>query len=466
MSALLAKDLRLSLDTLLPWGLIVGGFAAIAAALTRVPETVMPEVIGRMSIADILFVVAIVVGGSAAAIGAWVAAAVAQGDRIHGAEHLMMALPVSPWRRGSSKLLAVALGAAIPALVSTGSAAASIALSGRTDVAGDDLWRWAVATSGASFVGAGLGLGVAPLVHGPFRVVFIALLLGLFGGLAGLLASWVTFDHVPFGVLEFARHQLKGTSKPSLGHPFDVSRNVAAVVSAITGVGAIALVAALAGTLSLARPRRRRGLLAVLGVGLAVSFAAGAAATIVWVDRDPAIRRSVQWAQWRFSRMNDAELIQLVTATYVSPRSGTSPVFDALISLVPNEVQGRLGRLDPADRADHPLMKAAMALQDNSTESQAVRTVSFLPPGPESLERSLDAMRRHPTLRRWFLTRLILNSGFAAEFYSLGPSAGDDSTRRFDDLAKRTLRALQERYPAQRDAIQALLDEMDASGEQ
>lgn len=473
MNALLAKDLRLSLDTLLPWGLIVAGFGAIAAALTRLPDAMAPDVLSRLTMEEVFLYTGIVVRATTVAVSAWVAAVVAQGDRIHGAEHLMAALPVAGGRRVASKLAAVLLGVAVPAIVATGCFVAS-RLVDRVELHGNvrwlslgDFWWPLAATGSAALVGAALGLGVSPIVRGPFRVVAIAMLLGAFGGLLGVFASRLSFDRAAAGFMEFVGLQQRGLSES-----FDLSlwgpRRSTSVIAAIVGVVVIATVALAVGCLALARTRRPRRVLAMLGAGLALSAVAGSAATFMWFDSDASIRSTNEWARWRARQFDENELVEWLNDANRRSLAGVQWPGEPIDRAVLGEIENRLRPLDPATRSGHPLMKALVSVQDNSTLQRALWTTSLLPFGAESVERSIDAARRYPEHRAWFLQRAVLHGspvvGRDALWGSQQTTPPEEWNAKFDEVARHTLRALQVTSPAHREAIQALLDEMASPG--
>lgn len=470
VGALLIKDVRLSLDTLLPWGLIVAGFGVVAAAISRLPESMAPDVLGRFTLGDALDYTAIVVGGTAVAVGAWVAAVVSQGDRIHGAEHLMAAMPVPALRRVASKLAAVALAAAAPVIVATLCFLMARTLVQRDATPRDDSWWLLAATGGAAFVGAALGLGVSPIVRGPFRVVAIALLLGALGGLLGLLASWFSFERAAAELMSLVRAR-RGDDWTMYDGYHD-SRAGAAIVSTITGVATIAMVALCVGAFAMAAPRRPRSIVAVLAAGLALAVVTGAAATFVSFRQGVGLQRNLEWASWRVAELDDETLIRGFWSAYGPEPTDSVYATVPLMWALPGEMARRLAAVAPSERSSHPLMQALMEVQDNSTADRAMRTVPLLPPGPEAVDRLLDAMRRYPDQRNLLVQRVGGKIPGVVDrlgvMWDQGPrELGTDrrlpTDDEIDELTKNYLRAMQDVLPEQRAVIQSYLDEMAGS---
>lgn len=466
-NTLLAKDLRLSLDTLLPWGLIVAGFGVVAAGLSRLPQAVVPDALGRLTLGDALDYTAIVVGGTSVAVAAWVAAVVAQGDRIHGAEHLMAAMPVPAWRRVTSKLAAVALGAAAPVIVASLCFAIARTLIERDTISRGESWWLLAAASGAAFVGAALGLGVSSIVRGPFRVVAIALLLGALGALLGLLASWISFERAAADLMSFVRAR-RGDDWRTYDAYHD-ARDAAATVSTITAVATIAIVALCVGALAMAAPRRPRRIVAVLAAGLALAVVAGAAATVISLRQGVGLRRSLEWAGWRLTQLDDETLIRGVRSAYGCEQVDSVYAAAPLVWVLPAEMARRLDSVAPSMRPSHPLMRALMEVQDNSTADRALRTVPLLPPGPECIDRLLDAMRRYPDQRNLLVERV--GAKIPGVVDRLGVRWEQDQREHghgrplpgVDELTRNYLQAMQDVLPEQRAVIQAYLDEMAGS---
>ncbi len=277
MTALLLKDLRLSLDVLRPWALMVVGLAIGLAMLRLLPATLMPDDLRDMRTEDVLVLIGGLVAASGIAVGAWIASSIVQGDRTHGAAALAAVLPSSAGRRVGAKLVALAMAIAPIPLTAFVALSASALLSAERTSA---YWRSfgyhsaAVCLGGvaACFVAAGLASFVAQIVRGAFAAVAIAILSCLvaagLGALGGTLGLWAFHrDVAAFAVT----HSGDGEA---VALRFSVVTSGAIAATALSGAAAL-MVACLA----MSRHRSRRWT-ATAGAAIAAISLLGAVAIV------------------------------------------------------------------------------------------------------------------------------------------------------------------------------------------
>ena len=270
MTGLLAKDLRLSLDTLRPWALTVVGVIVAAFLLRQLPESMLPALLAQLSLPDLLSVFAVAIGGSAVVVSAWSTAAIVQGDQAHGGELLVASLPVAPVERAASKLLVMGIAVLVPAVAAT----VAFALARTTRPVVETGWPLSIAMwgLGISAVGAGLAMPWALLVRGSSKAVFLALLAGTTDGVAGALGAW------------FVHRQLVADATAAFPEPersfmymadLALAGERARLVAAAAAVGVAALIGLLMGVAAIGRCSVRRWIPWALVGALVVAFAAG-----------------------------------------------------------------------------------------------------------------------------------------------------------------------------------------------
>src|SRR5262245_15359823 len=125
MTTLVLKDLRLALDALRPWALVVVGLAVGMLILRALPQSLDPWGLHHVSVPELFGYVAFFAGVTGVGISTWSSSAVVQGDRRHGANALAATLPSTSRARVQSKLFAVLVAALTPAFVVLGLALGS-----------------------------------------------------------------------------------------------------------------------------------------------------------------------------------------------------------------------------------------------------------------------------------------------------------------------------------------------------
>lgn len=197
MITLLKKDFRLAMDMLLPWGMIVAGFAAGMGVLLSVPEHLRGDLFTRFRWEDLCGVLALVVGLAAVGTAAWCAAAVTLGERRHGAWLYELSAPIAASARIGSKamvlLLVVGLHAGLVVLLVLAPVRADVWGAPSAPPDGGSVFPWwaGLTTALAALCGVGLALTVASIVRTIFGAVLVALLCGMTGVGLGIAASWV-----------------------------------------------------------------------------------------------------------------------------------------------------------------------------------------------------------------------------------------------------------------------------------
>lgn len=247
MTALIVKDLRLAYDALVRWAVVV---ITIIVASLCVPALV-PRFFGpgdaTTTIALLGFLLALTCGATAA----WVTIAVLLGDRLHQGATLAAVLPIDRTRQVVAKSVAIAIGCAIPTLVSI------LCTVGWT---GFDAW-WILSHT---LAGVGFALGVGPFVRRTFEGVAMAFVLGF--GCA-----------VAAGVGAIACNALG-----SIGTPISEATAAAVVAQVVpSAVKCAGVLAGLFGLLSLEHPMIRRHWRAALATLFVVTILAAAELTFL-----------------------------------------------------------------------------------------------------------------------------------------------------------------------------------------
>lgn len=414
MTILLAKDLRLSLDAIRPWVVILLGLVAAAAGVSLLPAQTRPYGLHTMSVAEAIAAIGGFAGMAGVVTAAWIAATVAHGDGRHGAGSLSIVLPVAGRSRVLSKLLAIAVATAIVSSVAIllRQLAPAMVLA-RAPVPGLAAWLVAV----LAVVGAALALGVAPLTRAVFPTVMIALLLALAGAIAGGLVASIT---LPSLAAEFER------VADAVGDVTQVTAMSGRVhaLAAAAGVVAVALVALVIGIRDLRRPLAQRSVLASLAVAIGLGGVAGAVTVPIALRVDP-IQRWQLFEDRKILLASDDELITMIGAfrasvvhavqidrerdMYRSALGQFGP-----LGLVVNVNQARaievakdrVRRLPMSERARSPLATALRNAEDYSSWLSAVVSLRLIPDDePRKLDQSIDVVLAYPELPQ--LRRLL-----------------------------------------------------------
>ncbi len=299
MTTLLLKDLRLSLDVLRPWGLLVAGFAVGMWLLASLPSTLVPVDLRGMSLAEMLIALAALIAATSMAVGAWLATVIVRGDQSHGAGALAAILPTSPSRRVGSKVIALAAATAMLPLAAA--AALVVALTLRPTATAESLGRLlllpAAALAGA-FIGAGAASFIATLVRGTFAIVAISLLGILLAGISGS-ASAAT------GLQLLCRDVVDAGARPGAITEYLLLRSSVLTGGAIASIATTGLAAGIVGMTAMARPRGARWIAMSGAALLLVALITGLASSKAIVANDP------QLANWSAYNERLAEKLSL-----------------------------------------------------------------------------------------------------------------------------------------------------------
>jgi len=415
MRTILLKDVRLSLDALLPWALVLGGVVIAMLGLAVLPSHLRPAFAWRFTVAEALGIAGALIGVSAIGVSAWAAVMVVQGDRRHGAWLLDWSLPVSRRARTASKVIAAMAACAASPLAfiavlvgawmaspSDGRFAPSIGLS-------------AFVVAMASLAGTALALGVAPWVQGAFKVVLLSLLLGVAGALAGGLGGWLGFG---WAIGDYVREGVES-------YHIDSAWRVASWAAAIAGASAVALVAGIWGVSALARPAAPKVWAVGGALALALALALGSVGSMVGARDELARVAPTTAVRLGLRALSDGELAELVRGLDEARRlhagrsaeeelePGWSPIgwldHDGWQVLL--EAQRRLRLQSREERTGSALGRAMQAGTDFSTPALARSFHLFLIPGDSSeLNATLRCVLHHPDepfVRRLLLQQLL-----------------------------------------------------------
>ncbi|MCA9286408.1 MAG: hypothetical protein KDA22_14375 [Phycisphaerales bacterium] len=419
MSALLAKEFRLSLDVLRPWALVVVGAIIFALVARRLPESILPVAMAQLTIGDLMSAFAVAVGGSAVIVSAWSAAAILQGDQSHGAALLAASLPVAPRELAASKVLVLAFAVLVPAVAATVAFALARAANPVAESSSPlSIGLFAVLISAA---GAGLAMPWALLVRGSSKVVFLAMSAAIAFGAAGALgASIIHLRLVRAAVKVFAEpgQDAMGTA------PLALAGERARLVAIAAGIGVAALIGLVIGVAAIGRSNVRRWIPWALVAALAAAFGVGIAAARIAIDRDEAFWRSGTGTLMRASRLDDTALAQEIRSWDAARRRNMWAVPGDLATFA-EEGARRMSVLSPSMRASSPVLQALVAAQAGASRDLAECGVLLLPSGDKSRrDAALDGVIRFPesTWMQWILSREL------ALLPGAPPSDRDDSS--------------------------------------
>jgi len=175
MTALIAKDLRLSLDALRPWTLVL--FAVLSVWLVAL--WLGPLATGVYADANrILGELGAILTISSGFVAAWITACVVHGDQSHRADGLAAAMPVGRGLRLLAKVLSIIAACSVPIGITVLVQIIRSRQGGITLFTPDFGRSWQLPIV-AALIGVGLTLGVAPLTRRIFETVGLAFLAAL-----------------------------------------------------------------------------------------------------------------------------------------------------------------------------------------------------------------------------------------------------------------------------------------------
>jgi hypothetical protein len=406
MTTLIAKDLRLSLDALRPWLIILVGLAAAAGGATFLPQRLLPFGMSGVSVTEAIASMGGLAGLGSVAVAAWVAASVLHGDRRHGARSLAVVMPVPRSRRVLSKALAILFGVGLVALLAIllRSLVPAEAFA-RRPLPGFD----ASLVAAMSAIGAALALGVAPLTKAMFPTVMVALLLAMAATFVGAMCgSWM----IPFAASEFAR---VADAVGSDSEYRALAERMATVAAGAAIIGT-ALTTLVTGGLAIGSPVSTRFALGSLGLSLVVAFLLSAAAVPVALRFDP-IQNWDSYRQRHILLASDDELIAKIATMAKGLRESTAlesardTYRDSLnrfglrglvwgsseSEYALNVALSRVMVMPIAARASSPLAAALRQAEDYSNWMSAIVSLRIIPNDePRKLAQTIDVVLAFP----------------------------------------------------------------------
>lgn len=341
MIVVLRKDLRLTLDALVPWCMVVGGLAVAAATAVRVDalRSLMPP--AQVLIGEGAALMTLSLG----AVTAWITASVLLGDRRHRAAALSAVLPVAGSTHRLTRLLSILAASSLPIGVCVLLQLLGVRASAVSGVVEPGRHWWVPIAMGL----AGIGWGWLASLRSrrPYEVVAMSLL----GGLASMglaIAGVWTFD-------QWAIQPLVGTANGGLSLQQTIWAQASAVVPSIGLAfgGAVALVIAFRVPAVPRRPRSAVRVAAIVASLLVAPWAAGVATTGWMMSRYPQrerIDRERMLGEW-VRQMSDERCAEIFQAWNAAGGDPTAPSNSSNSSNSTNQADASLRWLRDRDRA-------------------------------------------------------------------------------------------------------------------
>jgi hypothetical protein len=460
MTILLAKDLRLSLDALRPWALIVLGFGLIAGLASLLPRSLVPFNSGISTASELVATIGGLAGITCIAAAAWIAASVAHGEERHGAASLHSALPVGRGGRGLSKAAAILAGTLAVAFVSILlQQSAGMGVLVHRFVPGLPA-SWVLV---GALAGAGFGMGIASATRGVFPTVMIALLLAVGAALAGGGGAAVVFPVAAAKYLAVA---------DAVGQFVEVgdARARTILAGAALGLGVASLLSACIGIRAFMRPLPVVRAAIALAMTLLLASVAGAFAVPLALAGDSIN----EWQHYRDRDVvlaSDSEVIQAIGRVGQQlrndPGSFVAEVGDARFIDIAHR---RLARVPEQERAGHLL---AIALNEAAYYDEvraAIWSLRLIPRNPldrddhRYLEAALSVVLRYreaPQIQRLLDLPVAAAGGWTTQPGAMPEMNAVDSgyDRDFDRKLIGRLRTLRDmpEYATLRDQMDAVL---------
>jgi hypothetical protein len=378
MTVLFAKDLRLSLDALRPWGLLLlaaVGVAAIGVAISGPAEM-------RALTAEARFVTELAKGLTltSGVVAAWIAACVLHGEHRHRADAFTGALPLGRTRRALTKVLAIVAATLLPATLAVGLQFFRDPHWSMTLVVPDLGRSWAVPAV-ASLAGLSFAVAIAPLSRRVFETVGLATIATVAIGILAAGAGAVTLTAASARAVRLLGQDaevLRTAGERGLGASIGV------------GIACAAVMALLLGARQLARGERRQRrvpyALTLIAMTAAAATTGGAIAMVSVGANDTWLRRAVRAAeQPALLRTADATAIARVLDSWNA--GGTGAGRDELLlgsgDLASASMDGEgvlewLTHRDAGNRLQDPIVRAAVGRLNRIDTVQHAHTVQWL----------------------------------------------------------------------------------------
>lgn len=399
--ALLAKDLRLAGDALLPLAVLIGGFVIVGAAITSLPQSILPDAIRRFGAADFLVTVAFALALLSPILAGWCTAAVVLGDRQHRARGLVSTLPGAPRSRRLARFVALMPAILGPTLLYELLFVAARLLDPSIELKGASPIPWPMLL-GLSLVGT-VAVWCAARGGRSERSLFAVQLIGHLAAVAIVVAcyaiAWVT---IPMTLPELGEIvEWVGFEQASAFGPFirdELTQEAALVAAGLFGFLALA-VRWLGDAYRWSRSRERLAILIAASAACVVSVLVpivrvervATAAGVPWVDR----------AAIAFTNEEIAEAIPAVMASFASDDPSSVPT---LTSQRWNEGLRRVHAVGRQNRGDHPLLAEFIKHESFATPRLASISTAWYP--------RLDPRRELATLRAIAAFPELATNGF------------------------------------------------------
>jgi hypothetical protein len=399
----LAKDLRLSLDALLPILLIIGGFLLVGSLIHALPDRLLPDAFRLFGLSDFLASVSMVLGLLSPFLAGWCTAAVMLGDGRHRGLRLAASLPVPRRTARLARFLALLPGLLLPAVLCVLLFALarlldpSIVFKGTTELP----W-WMPLTLSA--VGT---LAVWCAARTGERSMFAVQLIGHLTTLALVVGGYgIAWATIPLTLPELGRVAVLLDAPEAIRVAADI-RGMLSMISMLAAATTFGLFLWASYWFGASRrwPRRamRNALIASAGCAALV-----ATATPTVAIHGISIPPYFPWEQRDLIEKPDAEIADGIASTmeFVRANPGRG---------VPNEIHRRwvegLRRVrqqaeNTGHRVDHPLVAVFLANESYEHVHAASWSVSWYALGDPRQEIALlKAIRAHPTFVEMPLTK-------------------------------------------------------------
>lgn len=439
--ALVLKDLRLSLDALLPWVLIVVGITIIGVILRATPASMPWADLHDFRLAELLVLLGWLVGGSAAIVTAWSTGVILHGDRTHGAWMLTRSVPVPGSSRVLGKSVAILGAALVPVVTGVLLGAAGALLQGRSLLHASDFLSFAWFTLLGAIVTTGLMLAAGSFTTTIRTTLAWGLVLAILAGAAGALGHPLGADRA----LADYYTALAPNPRESAWwkHHHDRIQEILGMglVAAIVGGAVIAaIVGAGIGLWSIARHRRLRVIVAGYAMMMLAAVAGGA--VFSWFTIERAFARHPD-------HITDAvKRIRLPDEALVAAIEGYRTSDDRSAGAFAMEAGRRVRSAPESERATHPLARTLLAARDFSTAERAMTTLYWpVESDEERLSAAFDAALRHPespSLRFALWSLLIASQSASAGGTRCGGGPGTLGWPLIAELSRRASGAVDE----------------------
>jgi len=408
MNALVQKDLRLSVDGLLPWALIVVGLLAGGVVLVNLPQSVAPQMTGLSSHAELFHSISMLVALTAPLVAAALAALILHGDRRHGADALMGALPIRGRARVASKMLAITIAAILPPLTATAIEALAMRFDGRVG-AGSPLLSHPQPI--VSFVGCAIAVGLilasAGVVRRPMQAIGIGVVYGVLAFAAGLAGHAIVIGPL----LEDFRVEIEsvgGIARVSHHLLLDAAARDAMTPAGIVAVSIAAFTGAVAGALGIARRLRLRHALPLAGLLLLAALIGGAVTTTATIKQTVVDKNHPVTNRVFARRATDAAIVRAIDdlrrvyePTVERTHAASSIFSHDRLYLLQHEGRERVLRLPDAERTAHPIAAAFRRHRDlSSAEAAGYWLAISVDSSGDRLNDALTALESFPDSER------------------------------------------------------------------